>query len=95
MSVTKFMPLGSRWPFGNFSAGSSSVRMPANGRPAPQQEQLPNCAAESVIEASSIEAGRTDVHEAGMKHLIGDVLLVVVWGAMIPAMMWLGDAAGF
>ncbi|WP_323016573.1 hypothetical protein [Castellaniella sp.] len=27
--------------------------------------------------------------------LAGDVLMVLVWAAMIPGMMWLGVAAGF
>ncbi|MDY0308859.1 MAG: hypothetical protein RBR29_03575 [Castellaniella sp.] len=27
--------------------------------------------------------------------LTGDVLMVLIWAAMIPGMMWLGAAAGF
>lgn len=27
--------------------------------------------------------------------LAGDILMVVVWAAMVPGLMWLGSAAGF
>lgn len=29
------------------------------------------------------------------RQMVGDVLLVAVWAVMIPAMLWLGHAAGF
>ncbi|OZI57469.1 hypothetical protein [Bordetella genomosp. 4] len=30
-----------------------------------------------------------------MRQMVGDVLLVAIWGALIPGVMWLGAAAGF
>ena len=30
-----------------------------------------------------------------MRQMVGDVLLVAMWGALIPGLMWLGAAAGF
>jgi hypothetical protein len=29
------------------------------------------------------------------RQMVVDILLVAMWGAMIPALMWLGAAAGF
>ena len=33
--------------------------------------------------------------QLSMKSKVADVLLVLAWGAMIPALMWLGAAGGF
>lgn len=33
--------------------------------------------------------------ELSVKSMVVDVLLVAMWGAMIPGLMWLGAAAGF
>ncbi|OZI61510.1 hypothetical protein [Bordetella genomosp. 11] len=30
-----------------------------------------------------------------LRQMVVDILLVAMWGAMIPALMWLGAAAGF
>ncbi|CAM4145344.1 hypothetical protein [Bordetella muralis] len=30
-----------------------------------------------------------------VRQMVGDVLLVAMWGALIPGLMWLGAAAGF
>jgi len=35
------------------------------------------------------------VQALGVRRMVIDVLLVAMWGAMIPALMWLGAAAGF
>jgi hypothetical protein len=37
-------------------------------------------------------SGATDV---SLRQMVVDVLLVAMWGAMIPLFMWLGSAAGF
>lgn len=29
------------------------------------------------------------------RAMVGDIVLVIVWGASIPAIMWLGAAGGF
>jgi uncharacterized membrane protein YqaE (UPF0057 family) len=31
----------------------------------------------------------------GRRQMLVDILLVTMWGAMIPGLMWLGAAAGF
>jgi hypothetical protein len=30
-----------------------------------------------------------------VRHIVVDILLVAIWGAMIPTFMWLGAVAGF
>ena len=35
------------------------------------------------------------VRDVTLRQMIVDILLVAMWGAMIPALMWLGTAAGF
>jgi len=93
MGITKFNPIKGRWPFGNFS--SPVLRQPANGMATRQQEHPPSCTAEPISGISGVEAERVATNKESTKHILGDVLLVMLWGAMIPGMMWLGHAAGF
>ncbi len=96
MSITKFSPIVGRWPFGDFSSTSSSVRPSSNGSLIREQKHLPRCAVTPTVELSNVEAEQSESDKRSVKHLIvGDILLVMLWGAMIPGMMWLGHAAGF
>ena len=72
----------SRWPF--------SANRPCLPAHAPKQEQNTPVAAPRPRSLSTAA-------NAGMsrKHIVGDILLVALWGAMIPGLMWLGAAAGF
>ena len=49
----------------------------------PRERTLGNATVEPVADQLS------------MKSKVADVLLVLAWGAMIPALMWLGAAGGF
>ncbi|ARP82646.1 hypothetical protein CAL12_18715 [Bordetella genomosp. 8] len=40
-------------------------------------------------------AGATAEQGVTVRQMIVDVLLVAMWGAMIPGLMWLGAVAGF
>jgi len=93
-----------RWPFppqpgaalpmpvGQRQAGSMPVA-PA----APPVPAAPAAAAAAVRDASIGDARRMAVPagRVGVRRMVIDILLVGIWGAMIPALMWLGAAAGF
>ncbi len=58
--------------------------------------RLPSSAGDrSVGSTIAGESGRTSGDALTVKQMVGDVLLVAVWGAMIPGLMWLGNLAGF
>lgn len=72
----------SRWPF--------SANRPCPPANAPKQEQnAPACASRPLSQSVTANASMS------RKRIVGDILLVAVWGAMIPGLMWLGAAAGF
>ncbi|CAM3801913.1 hypothetical protein BOSP111201_26070 [Bordetella sputigena] len=50
-------------------------------------------AAASIAGASA--AGTVAGQGVTVRQMVVDVLLVAMWGAMIPGLMWLGAAAGF
>lgn len=52
-------------------------------------------AAASAMAGSSIAAASATGRDVTLRQMIVDILLVAMWGAMIPALMWLGAAAGF
>ncbi|WP_144639054.1 hypothetical protein [Bordetella genomosp. 13] len=65
--------------------------------------QVPVCApvASSDAKRPSSDAALGDVRNLstvqalGVRRMVIDVLLVAMWGALIPGLMWLGAAAGF
>ncbi len=34
-------------------------------------------------------------HSPSLRRVCSDVMMLAFWGAMIPAFLWLGNAAGF
>ncbi|WP_066638597.1 hypothetical protein [Bordetella sp. H567] len=52
----------------------------------------PAGAAVGSIASAAVFAADRDVT---VRQMVVDILLVAMWGAMIPALMWLGAAAGF
>ena len=54
-----------------------------NAVQAPRERSLGNATVEPVSDQVSV------------KSMVLDVVLVLAWGAMIPALMWLGVAGGF
>ena len=91
MSVRKVPFIQSRWPFGNFSSALSVVRKHRHGMSASESERLSPSGTEDRVP----EPAQAEAKAANLKTIMGDVLLVALWGAMIPGLMWLGDAAGF
>ncbi len=78
--------LPGKWPF---PPASADVGAPAAGNVAgnasrgPRERSLGNATVEPVSDQVSV------------KSMVLDVVLVLAWGAMIPALMWLGAAGGF
>lgn len=71
-----------KWPF---PPASADVAAPAAGNVVrgPRERSLGNATVEPVSDQVSV------------KSMVVDVVLVLAWGAMIPALMWLGAAGGF
>ena len=72
--------LPGRWPFPPAAADAVPV---GNAVQAPRERSLGNATVEPVSDQVSV------------KSMVLDVVLVLAWGAMIPALMWLGVAGGF
>lgn len=74
------------------AGGSSAIAMPLPGTGVPGAGRAGAAAAPAglgdVRQLSTVQA-------LGVRRMVIDVLLVAMWGAMIPALMWLGAAAGF
>lgn len=75
--------LPGKWPFPPASA--NDMPAPAGGPVvrSPRERSLGNATVEPVSDQVSV------------KSMVLDVVLVLAWGAMIPALMWLGAAGGF
>jgi len=65
----------------------SAARMPARKWPFPPVPQP----APSLGDVRKVVPSQF----VSRREMLCDVLLVAAWGALIPAMMWLGAAAGF
>ena len=83
-------------------ASSRLASLPASGVPAPAQDDAASKgkAGESAARLPRERTlGNATVEpvadQLSMKSKVADVLLVLAWGAMIPALMWLGAAGGF
>jgi hypothetical protein len=63
--------------------------MPAQLQPVAHAQPFSSSLHASVAGTTSAAADVT------LRQMIVDVLLVAMWGAMIPLFMWLGSAAGF
>jgi hypothetical protein len=48
-----------------------------------------------VSAAASAPSPAMASQDVSLRQMVVDILLVAMWGAMIPALMWLGAAAGF
>ncbi|WP_025140191.1 hypothetical protein [Achromobacter sp. DH1f] len=74
--------LPGKWPF---PPAAAEVTAPAAGNVVrgPRERSLGNATVEPVSDQVSV------------KSMVVDVVLVLAWGAMIPALMWLGAAGGF
>ncbi|MCZ8407277.1 hypothetical protein O9649_05675 [Achromobacter dolens] len=72
--------LPGRWPFPPAAVDALPV---GNVVQAPRERSLGNATVEPVSDQVSV------------KSMVVDVVLVLAWGAMIPALMWLGVAGGF
>ncbi|MGB6242042.1 MAG: hypothetical protein WBF69_06125 [Castellaniella sp.] len=59
-------------------------------RTSPKTERTP-----AALTAPRSHAHRPRIAWRRLAALTGDVLMVLVWAAMIPGMMWLGAVAGF
>lgn len=78
---------------GPAAGGSPAIAMPGPGAGVPGAGRAcPDAAApaglDDVRQLSTVQA-------LGVRRMVIDVLLVAMWGAMIPALMWLGAVAGF
>lgn len=62
--------------------------------PRPQAESSPQAAEATVSPALAGLTGPASV-TLSRGAMIADVAMVLAWGAIIPALMWLGHAAGF
>ncbi|CAB3658811.1 hypothetical protein LMG3458_00474 [Achromobacter deleyi] len=80
--VRTFGTLPGKWPF---PPAATDVAAPAAGNVVrgPRERSLGNATVEPVSDQVSV------------KSMVVDVVLVLAWGAMIPALMWLGAAGGF
>lgn len=89
-----------KWPF---SSGLSRGRNPLPAQPAtgPAQPAQP---APAVSTAADIPAAHSQSlgtaaqavrQGVTLRQMVVDVMLVAMWGALIPGLMWLGAAAGF
>jgi hypothetical protein len=47
------------------------------------------------VSSATSSAATSAAGEVTLRQMVVDILLVAMWGAMIPALMWLGAAAGF
>ncbi|MGZ9896409.1 hypothetical protein ACXXNA_22890 [Bordetella bronchiseptica] len=77
-----------KWPFPPTPPGQAQPCTASQPRPAQAQAQVQPLHAQAGLGGAAAQVLST-------KAKIIDVLLVAVWGAMIPALMWLGAAGGF
>lgn len=75
--------LPGRWPFPPASSNDVATPDAGNAVRGPRERSLGNATVEPVSDQVSV------------KSMVLDVVLVLAWGAMIPALMWLGVAGGF
>ncbi|ARP90004.1 hypothetical protein CAL14_06620 [Bordetella genomosp. 9] len=81
-------------------AGFAHGALPAAAAPASDGTAIPLSAfpAGSAVASAPAAAPVSGVlasQAMTVRQMVVDVLLVAMWGAMIPALMWLGAAAGF
>lgn len=82
-----------RWPF---PPQQPAAQVPVDGgkgqaAPTPADVKRPAASDGGLGDVRSLST----VQALGIRRMVIDVLLVAVWGALIPALMWLGAAAGF
>ncbi|HYG44364.1 MAG TPA: hypothetical protein VEA17_15700 [Bordetella sp.] len=96
-----------RWPFSSgLSRGHAPAAVPQAQRPAQPVPAVPAAPALDTRDALGIDTQAAHSQSLGtvahaarqgvsMRQMVVDVLLVAMWGALIPGLMWLGAAAGF
>jgi hypothetical protein len=107
MNLAAEQQFPTKWPFpptppgrralGSFLArlrrGRTGVRMAA-GMGGPDPLAVGSASAVPALSAATPEA-EARAGDVTLGRMIVDILLVAMWGAMIPVLMWLGAAAGF
>ncbi|ARP75937.1 hypothetical protein [Bordetella genomosp. 6] len=83
-----------KWPFPPTPPGQAQPCTASQPRPA-QAVQPAQVQAQAQPLHAQAGLGDAAAQVLSTKAKIIDVLLVAVWGAMIPALMWLGAAGGF
>ncbi|ANN77127.1 hypothetical protein [Bordetella flabilis] len=110
MNVAAEQQFPAKWPFPPAPPARRSWGLPGwsrsgRGRATPRanfsrQEGAPDAFSGASLggpvsaAASGPSAGMAS-QSVSLRQMIVDILLVAMWGAMIPALMWLGAAAGF
>ncbi len=86
--------LPARWPFPP-APSADTLQSPA-ARPASPVGGLragkPRAAEERGLDAAAVQPVSQGLTT---RQIVADIAMVLAWGAMIPALMWLGAAAGF
>lgn len=77
--------LPAKWPFPPVPVQDEAAKGKTN-------ENVGRLARERTLGNATVEPV---ADQLSTKSKIADVLLVLAWGAMIPALMWLGAAGGF
>jgi hypothetical protein len=76
-----------------FPSSPSSAFYPVEeAAPSPARPQISSPVSTRSAVSAAVSAVSGDVT---LGQMIVDILLVAMWGAMIPAFMWLGAAVGF
>jgi len=98
-----------KWPFSS-GLSRGRVPAPLQPAAVPVQPSLPARAARPAVPAQSAPAVAIETQAAHsqslgtvaqaaqtvtLRQMVVDILLVAMWGALIPGLMWVGAAAGF
>ncbi|MBV7482260.1 hypothetical protein [Bordetella sp. BOR01] len=93
-----------KWPFSSgLSRGHVPAAVPQAQQPAQPAPAMPPAPALDMLGTDSQAAHSQSLGTAAqvvregvtVRQMVVDVLLVAMWGALIPGLMWLGAAAGF
>ncbi|AZR94552.1 hypothetical protein BBB39_12770 [Bordetella trematum] len=88
------------WPF-QAAPDAIAPDLAADGRgveagvPEAGGAQAARQAQEALLMASHVERYQVLLAREMRRRMAWDVVMVVSWGALVPALMWLGAAAGF
>ncbi|SAI68084.1 Uncharacterised protein [Bordetella ansorpii] len=97
-------PSTRKWPFPPVQPAAPTPRDDAAAQDAATQVQAQASAKRDAKRDAKRAASDADlgdvrhlstVQALGVRRMVIDVLLVAVWGALIPGVLWLGAASGF